>query len=204
VRPRGWPKPGFQMMGVFAEFERSMIQERVRAGLARAVAEGTKLGGPKIDKATEAAICSALQAGDAGMHKIAAAFGVGTGTAHQSRYAGARAVADMAISERAPAWAVQRAPMRGRLGRAGRSIGGVAVRRGSYKPSRRIRTQRCSGTERGTEPWAATIARTVGRAAAAGSLFRNGWTWLAPRRGLMACVVRFGRTKGWPTTHQRR
>lgn len=28
----------FQVMGVFAEFERSMIQERVRAGLARAVA----------------------------------------------------------------------------------------------------------------------------------------------------------------------
>ena len=27
----------FQMMGVFAEFERSMIQERVRAGLRRAV-----------------------------------------------------------------------------------------------------------------------------------------------------------------------
>jgi len=26
----------FQMMGVFAEFERAMIQERVRAGLRRA------------------------------------------------------------------------------------------------------------------------------------------------------------------------
>jgi DNA invertase Pin-like site-specific DNA recombinase len=26
----------FQMMGVFAEFERAMIQERVRAGLSRA------------------------------------------------------------------------------------------------------------------------------------------------------------------------
>jgi DNA invertase Pin-like site-specific DNA recombinase len=71
-------KAMFQMMGVFAEFERSMIQERVRAGLARAVAEGTKLGRPKIDKATEAAIRD--RKGDAGMHKIAAAFGVGTGT----------------------------------------------------------------------------------------------------------------------------
>jgi DNA invertase Pin-like site-specific DNA recombinase len=29
-------KAMFQMMGVFAEFERAMIQERVRAGLARA------------------------------------------------------------------------------------------------------------------------------------------------------------------------
>ncbi len=34
----------FQMMGVFAEFERMMIQERVRAGLARARSEGKRLG----------------------------------------------------------------------------------------------------------------------------------------------------------------
>src|SRR5215510_12087957 len=38
----------FQMMGVFAEFERSMIQERVRAGLRRAVSEGKQLGRPRI------------------------------------------------------------------------------------------------------------------------------------------------------------
>src|SRR5215831_8438887 len=31
----------FQMLGVFAEFERAMIQERVRAGLARAKEKGT-------------------------------------------------------------------------------------------------------------------------------------------------------------------
>jgi DNA invertase Pin-like site-specific DNA recombinase len=34
----------FQMCGVFAEFERSMIVERVNAGLARAKANGVKLG----------------------------------------------------------------------------------------------------------------------------------------------------------------
>src|SRR3954466_4019988 len=34
----------FQMLGVFAEFERGMIRERVNAGLARAKARGTKLG----------------------------------------------------------------------------------------------------------------------------------------------------------------
>ena len=34
----------FQMMGVFAEFERAMIQERVRAGLERARAQGKRLG----------------------------------------------------------------------------------------------------------------------------------------------------------------
>jgi DNA invertase Pin-like site-specific DNA recombinase len=40
-------KAMFQMMGVFAEFERSMIQERVRAGLARAKEEGKQLGRPE-------------------------------------------------------------------------------------------------------------------------------------------------------------
>jgi DNA invertase Pin-like site-specific DNA recombinase len=73
-------KAMFQMMGVFAEFERAMIQERVRAGLARAREEGTKLGRPKIDAATEKAIRAALSKGNVGMHKIAAQCGVGTGT----------------------------------------------------------------------------------------------------------------------------
>src|ERR1700722_15989100 len=36
----------FQMMGVFAEFERAMIQERVKAGLERAKAQGKVLGRP--------------------------------------------------------------------------------------------------------------------------------------------------------------
>jgi len=38
----------FQMCGAFAEFERGMIQERVKAGLARVKAQGKKLGGPTI------------------------------------------------------------------------------------------------------------------------------------------------------------
>jgi DNA invertase Pin-like site-specific DNA recombinase len=71
----------FQMMGVFAEFERAMIQERVRAGLARARAEGTQLGRPKIAPDTENAIRRALQRkGRPGILKIAREFGVGTGT----------------------------------------------------------------------------------------------------------------------------
>jgi DNA invertase Pin-like site-specific DNA recombinase len=37
----------FQMMGVFAEFERAMIQERIHAGLARARAEGSAWIEPK-------------------------------------------------------------------------------------------------------------------------------------------------------------
>ncbi len=37
----------FQMMGVFAEFERTMIQERIHAGLGRARAKGKALGRPR-------------------------------------------------------------------------------------------------------------------------------------------------------------
>jgi DNA invertase Pin-like site-specific DNA recombinase len=74
-------KAMFQMMGVFAEFERAMIRERVRAGLARAKAEGTQLGRPKIDEKTEDAIRRALNKKDRpGVRKIAAALGVGVGT----------------------------------------------------------------------------------------------------------------------------
>src|ERR1700736_1511801 len=53
-------KAMFQMMGVFAEFERAMIQERVRAGLARARSEGKQLGRPRVDEKTEIAIRKAL------------------------------------------------------------------------------------------------------------------------------------------------
>ena len=37
-----------QIMGVFAEFERTMIQERIHAGLSRAKANGKILGRPKV------------------------------------------------------------------------------------------------------------------------------------------------------------
>src|SRR6201987_2706824 len=39
-------KAMFQMMGVFAEFERAIILERIRSGIARAKASGTKSGRP--------------------------------------------------------------------------------------------------------------------------------------------------------------
>jgi DNA invertase Pin-like site-specific DNA recombinase len=49
-------KAMYGMMGVFAEFERSIIQERVRAGLARARSEGKRLGRPPIAPDIERAI----------------------------------------------------------------------------------------------------------------------------------------------------
>jgi DNA invertase Pin-like site-specific DNA recombinase len=74
-------KAMFQMMGVFAEFERAMIQERVRAGLARAKAEGKRLGRPKANGDVERAIQAALKAKDRpGLRQIAVQCGVSTGT----------------------------------------------------------------------------------------------------------------------------
>jgi DNA invertase Pin-like site-specific DNA recombinase len=58
-------KAMFGMLGVFADFERSIIQERVRAGLARAKAAGTNLGRPTIPQAKEAAIRAALESAGA-------------------------------------------------------------------------------------------------------------------------------------------
>ena len=76
-------KAMFQMLDVFAEFERSMIQERVRAGLRRAKEEGKKLGRPRLAPDLENRILDALKArkttGDS-VRKIAARFGVAAST----------------------------------------------------------------------------------------------------------------------------
>ncbi len=72
-------KAMFQMMGVFAEFERSMISERVKAGLARTKAKGTKLGRPKVDEECEAQILE-LRSSGMGILRIGKELGVGTST----------------------------------------------------------------------------------------------------------------------------
>ena len=76
-------KAMFQMMGVFAEFERAIIAERVRAGLRRAVSEGKTLGRPRLAADVEQRIGAALKArkdtGDS-VRKIAARFGVDAST----------------------------------------------------------------------------------------------------------------------------
>lgn len=53
----------FQMLGVFAEFERSIIKERVNAGLDRARAEGKRLGRPPIPPITVAKVQDLRRAG---------------------------------------------------------------------------------------------------------------------------------------------
>jgi DNA invertase Pin-like site-specific DNA recombinase len=67
----------FQMLGVFAEFERGIIRERVNAGLARARQNGTKLGRRRVHSAVEAQIREQRAKGD-GILKIARTLGIGT------------------------------------------------------------------------------------------------------------------------------
>jgi DNA invertase Pin-like site-specific DNA recombinase len=78
----------FQMMGVFAEFERAMIVERVRAGMARARERGTKsgkrIGRPRIDAKLEDKIRGLLGSGK-GICSTAAAAGVGVATVQRIR-----------------------------------------------------------------------------------------------------------------------
>ena len=71
-------KAMFSMMGVFAEFERSMIQERVKAGLARARAQGKRLGRPPVPPITIAKV-KALREQGLSIRKIAKRVGISHG-----------------------------------------------------------------------------------------------------------------------------
>jgi DNA invertase Pin-like site-specific DNA recombinase len=77
----------FQMMGVFAEFEREIIRERVCAGLEKARAKGKRLGRPKVPQSVERSICAARQAGK-GQLAIARELRVGVSTVRRVLGAG--------------------------------------------------------------------------------------------------------------------
>ena len=69
----------FQVIGAMSEFERSLIQERVRAGLRNAVARGVRLGRPRtLANADEIA---RLRASGASWREVAEQMGIGVGTA---------------------------------------------------------------------------------------------------------------------------
>ena len=72
----------FQITGAFAEFERSMIRQRVKLGLKRAVAQGKHLGRPPIDGELERRAQRELRKGT-GILKVAKLIGLGTGTVHR-------------------------------------------------------------------------------------------------------------------------
>jgi DNA invertase Pin-like site-specific DNA recombinase len=72
----------FQMLGVFAEFERAMIRERVIAGLARARADGKRLGRRPVEQteADKVKTALALRSRGVGIVRIAREVGLGVGT----------------------------------------------------------------------------------------------------------------------------
>jgi DNA invertase Pin-like site-specific DNA recombinase len=69
----------FQMLGVFSEFERAMIVDRVKAGMRRAKAQGKAIGRPMVGEEIEERIRGELALGK-GIHRVARAVGVGSGT----------------------------------------------------------------------------------------------------------------------------
>lgn len=75
-------KAMFQMLGVFSEFERAMIVERVKAGLSRARSQGKQLGRRPVSHDVVERIRAQLATGS-GILKTAKALGVGTGTVHR-------------------------------------------------------------------------------------------------------------------------
>jgi DNA invertase Pin-like site-specific DNA recombinase len=70
-------KAMFQMLGVFSEFEREIIRERVNSGLARARAQGKKLGRPRRDTSKRLSAIRKLRKQGIGINKIARKLGIG-------------------------------------------------------------------------------------------------------------------------------
>jgi DNA invertase Pin-like site-specific DNA recombinase len=70
-------KAMFQMLGVFSEFEREIIRERVLSGLERAKARGKKLGRPRRDDPKRLAAIRKLRTQGIGIIRIARKLGIG-------------------------------------------------------------------------------------------------------------------------------
>ena len=83
-----------QLLAMIAEFERSRLQERVRAGLARAKAEGRRLGRPRVRVAPED-----LQAAQGlSVREAASKLGVSTATLKRLRRGSKTPAAVVAVS----------------------------------------------------------------------------------------------------------
>lgn len=69
----------FQMLGVFAEFERAILKSRIAAGLDRARSKGVKIGRPAIPPIRLKKVEQGLGAGQS-IRAVAKATGVSTAT----------------------------------------------------------------------------------------------------------------------------
>ena len=75
----------FQVTGAFAEFERSMIKQRVRSGVKRAKAKGVKFGRPSVPPMIEQKVLAAIDKGEESLRAIAARFDLSDGTVRNIR-----------------------------------------------------------------------------------------------------------------------
>jgi len=78
----------FTVLGAVAELERSLIAERVRAGLRNARAKGKRLGRPRV--IVDEARIARLRATGLSWAKIAAQLGVGEGTVYRLMHVSAK------------------------------------------------------------------------------------------------------------------
>jgi DNA invertase Pin-like site-specific DNA recombinase len=78
----------FTVLGAVAELERSLIAERVRAGLRNARAKGKRLGRPSV--AVDRARVARFRAQGLSWAKIAAELGIGEGTVYRLAHASAK------------------------------------------------------------------------------------------------------------------
>lgn len=72
----------FQIIGAMAEFERALIQERVRAGIRNARAKGRRLGRPRVT--VDVSRVSSLRAQGRSWSQIVTELGIGKGTAQRA------------------------------------------------------------------------------------------------------------------------
>jgi DNA invertase Pin-like site-specific DNA recombinase len=86
----------FQIIGAMAEFERALIQERVRAGLRNAKAKGKRIGRPRQE--VDSSKVLELRAQGLSWRDISRRLKLGVGTVYAS--IGVRAVSKAAVSAR--------------------------------------------------------------------------------------------------------
>lgn len=86
----------FTVLGAVAELERSLIVERVKAGLRNARAKGKRLGRPRV----ALDVCRVAELHNAGVSwpQIAKQLGCGVGTAHRAFHSLSKKVKDEALT----------------------------------------------------------------------------------------------------------
>jgi len=85
----------FTVLGAVAELERSLIVERVRAGLRNARAKGKRLGRPRVS--VDVARIATLRASGLSWPKIAAEVGVSVGTVYEAAHRLSKSIPRMTL-----------------------------------------------------------------------------------------------------------